>query len=131
MIVKTHFFRIIAHLRALLIYTWEIAMIGDVLRDLRNIYGYKAKDLSSKVNISPSYLSEIENNKKEPSLTILRKYSDIYGLKPSVLLTLAESAEEAQQKGKSELFIRSMMLKLISAMSTIVGKDYEESEQKV
>ena len=106
-------------------------MIGDVLRDLRNIYGYKAKDLSSKLNISPSYLSEIENNKKEPSLTILRKYSDIYGLKPSVLLTLAESAEEAQQKGKSELFIRGMMLKLISAMSTIVGKDYEESEQKV
>lgn len=106
-------------------------MIGDVLRDLRNIYGYKAKDLSSKLDISPSYLSEIENNKKEPSLTILRKYSDIYGLKPSVLLTLAESAEEAQQKGKSELFIRNMMLKLISAMSTIVGKDYEESEQKV
>ena len=128
MIVKTHFFRIIAHLRALLIYTWEIAMIGDVLRDLRNIYGYKAKDLSSKLNISPSYLSEIENNKKEPSLTILRKYSDIYGLKPSVLLTLAESAEEARQKGKSELFIRSMMLKAISAMSTIVGKDYGESE---
>ena len=131
MIAKTHFFRILAHLCALLIYFWEIAMIGDVLRDLRNIYGYKAKDLSSKLNISPSYLSEIENNKKEPSLTILRKYSDIYGLKPSVLLTLAESAEEAQQKGKSELFIRGMMLKLISAMSTIVGKDYEESEQKV
>ena len=104
-------------------------MIGDILKDLRNIYGYKAKDLSSKLDISPSYLSEIENNKKEPSLTILRKYSDIYGLKPSALLTLAETAEEAQQKGRSELFIRSMMLKLISAMSTVMGEDYEEIEK--
>lgn len=39
-------------------------MLGDTLKRTRLIYGYKAKDMSKLLNISPSYLSEIENNKK-------------------------------------------------------------------
>jgi DNA-binding XRE family transcriptional regulator len=43
-------------------------MIGDVLKRMRIIYGYKASEMSSELGISASYLSEIENNKKQPSL---------------------------------------------------------------
>ena len=43
-------------------------MIGDVLKRVRIIYGYKASEMSSELGISASYLSEIENNKKQPSL---------------------------------------------------------------
>ena len=39
-------------------------MIGDVLKRMRIIYGYKASEMSSELGISASYLSEIENNKK-------------------------------------------------------------------
>ena len=42
-------------------------MIGDVLKRTRIIYGYKASEMSSELGISASYLSEIENNKKQPS----------------------------------------------------------------
>ena len=55
-------------------------MIGDVLKRMRIIYGYKAKDLSSELGVSASYLSEIENNKKQPSLELLQKYADIFGI---------------------------------------------------
>lgn len=43
-------------------------MIGDVLKRMRIIYRYKASEMSSELGISASYLSEIENNKKQPSL---------------------------------------------------------------
>ena len=39
-------------------------MIGEVLQRMRKIYGYKAIEMSEKLGISNSYLSEIENNKK-------------------------------------------------------------------
>ena len=52
-------------------------MIGDVLKRTRIIYGYKASEMSSELGISASYLSEIENNKKQPSLDLLQKYADI------------------------------------------------------
>ena len=35
-------------------------MIGDVLKRMRIIYGYKASEMSSELGISASYLSEIE-----------------------------------------------------------------------
>ena len=46
-------------------------MIGDILKRTRTIYGYKASELSELLGISKSYLSEIENNKKQPSLYML------------------------------------------------------------
>ena len=50
-------------------------MIGDVLKRTRAIYGLKATEMSELLEISKSYLSEIENNKKKPSLELLEKYS--------------------------------------------------------
>ena len=50
-------------------------MIGDVLKKTRLIYGYKASEMSDMLQISKSYLSEIENNKKQPSYELLKKYS--------------------------------------------------------
>ena len=47
-------------------------MIGDVLKRTRIIYGYKASEMSSELGISASYLSGIENNKKQPSFELLQ-----------------------------------------------------------
>ena len=65
-------------------------MIGDILKRTRTIYGYKASELSELLGISKSYLSEIENNKKQPSLELLEKYSKIYDMKLSSLILLSE-----------------------------------------
>ena len=95
-------------------------MIGQVLKRVRAIYGYKASDFSHLLDISPSYLSEIENGKKEPSLELLRRYSGITGIKLSSLMLLAESYEEAEKKGGGAKMIRGMMMKLINEMSSNV-----------
>lgn len=97
-------------------------MIGDVLKRLRVIYGYKASEMCKMLNISPSYLSEIENGKKQPSLDHLRKYADIFGIKLSSLILLSETYEEAEQEGKGAVMIRSMMTSLINRMSKSTGE---------
>ena len=66
-------------------------MIGDVLKRTRIIYGYMASEMSSELGISASYLSEIENNKKQPSLDLLQEYADIYGIRLSSLILLSEN----------------------------------------
>lgn len=96
-------------------------MIGDVLKRLRIIYGYKASEMCKLLTISPSYLSEIENGKKQPSLEHLRKYADIFGIKLSSLILLSETYEEAEQEGKGAVMIRSMMTSLINRMSKSAG----------
>lgn len=101
-------------------------MIGDVLKRTRIIYGYKASEMSSEIGISASYLSEIENNKKQPSLELLQKYADIYGIRLSSLILLSESMDEAEKSGKGTVFVRNMMAHLIQSMSTVVGDPDEE-----
>ncbi|MCM1569864.1 MAG: helix-turn-helix domain-containing protein [Roseburia sp.] len=92
-------------------------MIGDVLKRTRAIYGYKASEMSELLQISKSYLSEIENNKKQPSLELLEKYSEIYGMKLSSLILLSENYDDANKSNKGDKFIRSMMIKLIEKMT--------------
>lgn len=91
-------------------------MIGDVLKKTRLIYGYKASEMSDMLQISKSYLSEIENNKKQPSYELLKKYSEVYDIKLSSLILLSESYEEATHMNKGDAFIRNMMIHLIDKM---------------
>ena len=92
-------------------------MIGDILKRTRAIYGYKANEMSVALGISTSYLSEIENNKKKPSLELLEKYSKIYGIKLSSLILLSEDYDDAKKDNKGETFVRNMMMRLIKGMS--------------
>ncbi|MFR6663126.1 MAG: helix-turn-helix domain-containing protein [Gemmiger sp.] len=101
-------------------------MIGEVLKRTRVIYGYKASEMSAKLGISASYLSEIENNKKPPSLEILQKYADFYGIRLSSLILLSENMDEAEKSGKGTVFIRNMMMHLIQSMSETTSDPDEE-----
>lgn len=92
-------------------------MICDTLKKLRNIYGLKASEMSTKLGISPSYLSEIENGKKQPSLELLEKYSSVFDIKLSSLILISETYEEAESQGKGAIMIRNMMMHLIDSMS--------------
>lgn len=101
-------------------------MIGDVLKRTRAIYGYKASEMCLKLGISASYLSEIENNKKQPSLELLEKYAKIYGIRLSSLILLSENMDQAEKTGKSTVFIKNMMIRLIQGMSEIAGDPDEK-----
>ncbi len=89
-------------------------MYGTTLQQLRSVFGYSAKDMSKELKISASYLSEIENDKKQPSLTLLQNYASILGLKLSTLVLLTEKEEQLQKEGKGKIIIRQIMLKTLA-----------------
>ncbi len=88
-------------------------MIGDTLRRLRGIYGYTAREMSSKLGISSSYLSEIENGKKQPTLDLLEEYSKLFGVRLSSLLRFSEDYDCAEKSGDGQAFITKLMSKLL------------------
>lgn len=91
-------------------------MIGEVLQRMRKIYGYKAKEMSEKLGISNSYLSEIENNKKKPSLELLEVYSNVFEIKVSSLILMSEKLDDSSNNNSDD-FIRKTMIKMINFMS--------------
>lgn len=54
--------------------------LGHFLRNIREQLGYSTYDVNKLCDISPSYLSLVENGKRKPSAVILKKLAPIYNL---------------------------------------------------
>jgi len=98
-------------------------MYGNSLKRLRLIYGYKAKDLSKLLEVTPGYLSELENNKKNPSLDLLTKYSVLFDIKLSQLIKINEEFHD--NSGSKEDLESRILKKWIKIMSKGIDIDEE------
>ncbi len=88
-------------------------MVGEALRLLRIFNGYKSAELAEKLGISQSYVSEIENSKKQPTMDILEKYANVFEMKKSTLLLFAESLEndvDVRHNNKQKVALAGMKL---------------------
>ena len=50
-------------------------MIGEALRLIRVFHDVKLNELAEQLDVSKGYISEIESQKKKPSLDLIEKYS--------------------------------------------------------
>ena len=86
---------------------------GKMLRMLRIYNDYKTIELSVDLGISPSYLSEIENNRKDPTLKLLKRYSEIFGIKISTLLAFSEKMEDPSVASKAKRKITQVITSVL------------------
>ncbi|WP_244265261.1 helix-turn-helix domain-containing protein [Leptospira kmetyi] len=70
----------------------------EFLRLLRVFNDFKANEFAKKLEISTSYLSEIEKGKKKVTLDILNKYAEVLNTKTSTLMYIAEGFEKDSNK---------------------------------
>ena len=56
--------------------------------------------MAKKLNISQSFLSEVENGKKNATLELLNQYSKVLNIKVSTIVLLAESLENDKSSKK-------------------------------
>lgn len=68
-------------------------MLYKALRLAREFNQINQKEMAAKLDISASYLSEIETGKKRPSLELLEKYSEIINVPASTFLLFVESTD--------------------------------------
>lgn len=68
-------------------------MLGEALRLIRVYHDLKQKQVAELLDVSTSYLSEIEKGHKTPTLDIVQRYSDKFGIPVSSIMFFAESVE--------------------------------------
>ena len=73
--------------------------------------------LAERLQISKSYLSEIESGKKQATLELLQKYADTFGMPLSSLLFFAEQVEEGGAREKVRTAIAGKVVKMLDWMT--------------
>ena len=99
-------------------------MIHRALKLTREFHRMKQVDLAEKLQISKSYLSEIESGSKTITVALLEKYSEIFDIPASTFLLFKESVVEPVSKARSNRAAR--LLKFFEW----VAQEDDNSEKK-
>jgi len=107
-------------------------VIGEALKMFRSIHGCKAKDLAKLLEISPSYLSEIENSRKSPSYDLLEKYSDVFDVKLSTIILFTEDYDKNKLTDKAQITVRNMLFSFMKRLEEErADEDQSEQDKKI
>ena len=68
-----------------------MGMLSEALRLIRVFHDVKQTELARRLDISKSYLSEIESGKKQPKMELIERYSSEFGIPGSSIMFFAES----------------------------------------
>ena len=93
--------------------------MGEALRLLRIFNGYKSAELAKKLELSQSYVSELENGKKQPTMEVLDKYAKVFEMKKSTLMLFAESLEGEKIKNDKKQRIARAGMKLLKILERV------------
>ena len=93
--------------------------MGEALRLLRIFNGYKSAELAKKLELSQSYVSEMENGKKQPTMEVLDKYAKVFEMKKSTLMLFAESLEGEEIKNDKKQRIARAGMKLLKILEKV------------
>ncbi|MBS7294166.1 MAG: helix-turn-helix transcriptional regulator [Treponema sp.] len=78
-------------------------MVNEVLRLLRVYNDIKSSELAEKLDLSSSYISELESGKKKASIDIINKYSAFFEIPSSSILLMSESLDDQKQNLKYKI----------------------------
>lgn len=90
--------------------------LNEALRLVRVFHDKKIKDLAVELEVSPSFITDIEKGKKKPSLELVNKYAKVFNTTKSALMFFSEEIENTPSKCKCKLLIRDYMLKFLKAL---------------
>ncbi|HAT2017019.1 TPA: helix-turn-helix domain-containing protein [Legionella pneumophila subsp. pneumophila] len=94
-------------------------MINRALKIIRQFHRLTQIDLAMKLDLSKSYLSEIESGKKNISFELLEKYSKIFDIPVSSLVFFSEHLDETNTvPERFRVVIADKLLKLMEWVMT-------------
>ncbi|MDQ1196363.1 helix-turn-helix transcriptional regulator [Agrobacterium sp. SORGH_AS 787] len=88
-------------------------MLSEALRLVRVYHDLKQHELAERLEISKSYLSEIESGKKTPTIELIEKYSKEFGIPASSILFFSENLEDPSKAAKVKGAIAGKVLQFL------------------
>ena len=74
--------------------------LGAAIKELRRKTGLRQKELAQHVGLSQSYLSQIENDHKDPNLSTLRRIAEEVGVSLPILFFLSMDSGDVRSDRK-------------------------------
>ncbi len=89
------------------------SMLNKALRLIRVFHDKNQSQLADELDISKSYLSEIESGNKNVSIELLSKYGEIFSIAPSSLLLFSEKLESNDFSEKTRVVVAKKIIKML------------------
>jgi transcriptional regulator with XRE-family HTH domain len=102
-----------------------IFTIGKKIRDLRNEKGMTLGDLASKINVSPSLISQLERGGVNPSISLLKSISDSMEISLSSLIEGEEDKTDASSPGLMNEKERKALTTEGGARFVLLSRDFD------
>lgn len=90
--------------------------LGDAIKRLRGAAGISQKDFATRLGISPSYLSQIEGDHREPTIPLIRRMAEELGLPAVILFAAALSAPTSLPQNQRQR-LQNLLEQLVDAAS--------------
>jgi len=88
-------------------------MLNEALRLIRVFHDLKQVELAARLNVSKSFISEIEKGNRTPSLETIQKYSTEFKMPVSSIMFFAEELPHAKSGERIRTKIASAVLDLL------------------
>lgn len=99
-----------------LFYSYFFMNIGKSIKMCRTALDLSQEELAKKVDLSTSYVSLIEQSKRDPALSTVKKIADALEVPLSLLMFLAADREELRSVPKeTQDVLAGVTLKLLNA----------------
>lgn len=97
-------------------------MLNNALRMIRVFHDLSQREMADDLGISKSYLSEIESGKKEPTLSLVQRYSDLFDIPASSILFFSENLDETAMAKRDRLRISKKVLSMLNFIAERSGR---------
>lgn len=91
-------------------------MLSEALRLFRIFHDMTVSDLAKQLDVSPAYVSLIENGKKHPNLRLIEKYAKVFDTTPSAIMFFSEDLGKENKRTRLKSSIRTAIIKFMRAV---------------
>ena len=105
----------------------DTCTFGTVLRTLRLLAGKRQKDVATSVDISENFLSQVENDRKRPSVELITRFASYYDVPPKILLWYVGERRDSEMTPECAKLVSDIDELLFSSdWSKILFGDHKE-----
>src|SRR5580693_919449 len=97
-------------------------MLHDALKMIRVFHDLSQKDLAERLGIAPSYLSEIETSKKQPTLHLLERYAKEFKIPVSSIMFFSESLNDGSIRDRTRVTVSRKVLAILNFIAERSGR---------